>query len=295
MKILFIGKVKFSEEILKFLIKKNINISGIVTDNKKGINSDHSDLSYLGNKHNICTHITQNINSIKSEKWIKGQKPDLILCIGWSHLIRKNILSIPVHGIVGYHPTELPENRGRHPIIWSLVLGLNSTASTLFLMNQKADAGKILNQKKVIIKRNYNSKMLYNNLIKVAKLQILQVINNITINKVKFLKKKNTNSNIWRKRNSLDGRIDWRMSAKNIYNLIRALDDPYPGAHFVWKKNNFIVWKADLLYLRNNSNIEPGKVLNVSKNNNVTVKCGEGSIVLKNITPRIKLKKGDYL
>ena len=295
MKILFIGKVQFSEEILMYLIKKNIIITGIVTDSKKGINSDHCDLTHAGNKYNICTHVTRNINSIKSEKWIKHMRPDLILCIGWSHLIKENILSIPSHGIVGYHPTELPENRGRHPIIWSLVLGLKHTASTFFLMNKKADSGKILNQKKVIIKKNYDSEKLYKNLIKVAKIQILQVIHDFEKNKVKFLRKKKASSNVWRKRNYLDGKIDWRMSASTIYNLIRALNKPYPGAYFVWKKNNFIVWKADLIYLKNKSNIEPGKVLKVSKNNFITVKCGEGIIVLKNIKPNIKLKKGDYL
>ena len=41
--------------------------------------------------------------------------------------------------------------------------------------------------------------------------------------------------------------------------------------------------------------ISVGTVLKVSKNNFITVKCGEGIIVLKNIKPNIKLKKGDYL
>ena len=29
-------------------------------------------------------------------------------------------LDIPKYGVVGYHPSLLPRNRGRHPIIWLL-------------------------------------------------------------------------------------------------------------------------------------------------------------------------------
>ena len=295
MNILFIGKVKFSEEILKHILKKNILISGIITDKKKGINSDHSDLSIIAKNYMIPSHISTDINSIKTKNWIKDKKPDVILCIGWSHLFKKNILSIPKFGVIGYHPTELPQNRGRHPIIWSLVLGLKNTASTFFLMNEDADAGKIISQKKIKINNNDNSKISYNNLIDIAKKQIITIIKNFNKKKLNFLNKKNVRSNIWRKRNVLDGKIDWRMSAQSIHNLVRALSNPYPGAFFSIKNKNFNVWKTELINLKDNLNIEPGKILSVSKKNHITVKCGEGSITLKVIEPKIALKKGDYL
>ena len=47
-------------------------------------------------------------------------------------MIKKNILKIPSIGSIGYHPAKLPMNRGRHPIIWSLVLGLKNNQSYIY-------------------------------------------------------------------------------------------------------------------------------------------------------------------
>ena len=58
--------------------------------------------------------------------------PDLIICVGWSQILKSEILNIPKLGVIGFHPSKLPENRGKHPIIWSLVLGKKETASTFF-------------------------------------------------------------------------------------------------------------------------------------------------------------------
>jgi len=64
-----------------------------------------------------------------------------------SSLLKKELLSLPPNGVLGYHPAKLPQNRGRHPLIWSLVLGLEESASTFYFMDEGADSGDILSQK----------------------------------------------------------------------------------------------------------------------------------------------------
>ena len=83
-------------------------------------------------KNKFDTFYTQNINDKRTYKWLKNKRPDLIICLGWSHIIEPKVLKIPKYGIIGYHPSDLPRNKGRHPIIWPLVLGLKETASTFF-------------------------------------------------------------------------------------------------------------------------------------------------------------------
>ena len=68
-------------------------------------------------------------------------------------MIKKKLLSLPRLGVIGFHPASIPQNRGRHPIIWSLVLGLKNISSTFFFMNTKADAGNIITQKGIIIEK----------------------------------------------------------------------------------------------------------------------------------------------
>ena len=65
-------------------------------------------------------------------------------------------------GVLGYHPTKLPANRGRHPLIWSLVLGLKQSASTFFFLDQDADSGDIISQKDFEILNTDDALALYN-------------------------------------------------------------------------------------------------------------------------------------
>ena len=83
---------------------------------------------YNGNVPNIVFS-----NDETTINFVKKCNPDIGYCFGWSQLIGKDVLNIPSKGIIGNHPAELPYNRGRHPIIWALALGLESTASTFLL------------------------------------------------------------------------------------------------------------------------------------------------------------------
>ena len=69
-------------------------------------------------------------NEAEQISFITEKSPDVIYCFGWSHILSKKILKLPPYGVVGFHPAELPNNRGRHPIVWALFLGLKKTAST---------------------------------------------------------------------------------------------------------------------------------------------------------------------
>ena len=132
MKILFIGTVEFSYRALKKLVELNADIVGICTKDKSNFNSDFADLTPICNKNKIPLKYIDDINSIENINWIKSLNPDVIFCFGWSSLIKKELLNLTKLGIVGYHPASLPENRGRHPIIWALTLGLKKSASTFF-------------------------------------------------------------------------------------------------------------------------------------------------------------------
>ena len=68
--------------------------------------------------------------------------------------MKSKILSIPKLGTIGFHPAELPANRGRHPIIWALVLGLKKTASTFFYIDEGIDSGPIIMQSAIQIDQN---------------------------------------------------------------------------------------------------------------------------------------------
>ncbi len=132
MKIIFIGSIMFSEAMLKKLISLNCDICGVITKDKHGINADYVNLIEICKAHNIPYWITNDVNSPSTLSWIREKNVDIIFCFGWSQILKKDILTITPMGVIGFHPAHLPQNRGRHPLIWALALGLQQTASTFF-------------------------------------------------------------------------------------------------------------------------------------------------------------------
>ena len=257
------------------------------------------DLVEVGRFRNVSTKskkiesiYTNDINSLKILRWVKKRKPDIIFCIGWSQLLKKKILKTAPKGVIGYHPSDLPKNRGRHPIIWSIVLGLKKIGSCFFYMKTKADAGNIISKKLIKIKNHYDSNLVYKDLIKVGKRQIREILTKIRINKLKSFPQQNYTSSYWRKRSELDGKIDWRMDAHNINNLVKALTKPYPGAYFLFKKQKIRVWKSKVIDL-NKKNFEPGKIIRFNKN--LIIKCGNKALQLVTFKPKTNLKGVRYL
>jgi methionyl-tRNA formyltransferase len=293
MRIVFIGAVQFSEKALAKLIDMKASVTGVCTLEQSPFNSDHVDLTPMCNEHNIPVKYAIDINSPNSIEWIKLCSPDVIFCFGWSRLIKSELLNLAFMGVVGYHPARLPANRGRHPLIWSLVLGLDETASTFFIMDEGADSGDIISQRPIPIFENDNASSLYQRMIEAALDQMDEIVPALASNNCIRIPQDNIKANYWRKRGKKDGQIDWRMTASSIYNLVRGLTKPYLGAHFELEGQIIKVWEAVVIE-NNNKNIEPGKVLAVDESG-ILVKAGINSILLKRTEPVLEIIPGRYL
>ena len=276
MKIVFIGTVEFSKKTLEKLIDMETNIVGVCTKEQSKFNSDFSDLTQLCNKNKIPFRFVENINAKDNVDWIKSLDPDIVFCFGWSSLIKSELLSVPPMGVLGYHPAKLPNNRGRHPLIWSLVLGLKQSASTFYFMDENPDSGDILSQEDFIISDSDDARSLYSKVTKISLNQIKDFIPKLESKTFVTTKQNHRVANTWRKRDKYDGEIDFRMNSKSIYNLVRALTRPYVGAHVEYKNMDITVWKVKVIE-NNQTNIESGKVID-SCNNSFVVKTNDGAI-----------------
>jgi methionyl-tRNA formyltransferase len=293
MRIVFIGAVEFSRSTLAHVLSLGGEVVGVCTLENSGFNSDHVDLSELSIEHDIPWRYATDINSTEVLNWIKQKRPDVIFCFGWSTLLKEELLKLPPLGVVGFHPAALPANRGRHPLIWALVLGLKETASTFFFMDAGADSGELFSQRRIFIEEEDDASVLYAKVTNSALEQIEEFLPKLLSNKFSRQKQNIEHANSWRKRNKADGNIDWRMSARTIQNLVRGLAKPYPGASFVFNGVEIKVWKA-LFIADTSKNIEPGKVVSY-KNDMPVIKCGEDAVCLLATEPLFKPEPGCYL
>ena len=298
MRVGVIGCVAFSEAMLDALLEAPvIEVVGVVTKSRSDFNADFCDLANRAQAHGVPVFHQQGGDQQDMTDWFRRLAPDVIFCVGWSSLLKQELLDVPPLGVVGYHPADLPRNRGRHPIIWALVLGLEETASTFFRIDGGVDSGPILSKVKVPIGPDDDAGALYARLVGTARRQIVDVAQELASARFTLVEQDLGEGNLWRKRSKADGRIDWRMSAQAIHNLVRALARPYPGA---WcevgpsgARREVTVWKARAVR-DGRVNLEPGKVLEVT-DRVILVKAGTGAVEIIEHDFDPLPAEGDYL
>jgi methionyl-tRNA formyltransferase len=293
MRIVFIGTVEFSRRALERLLAMHAEIVGVCTLQNSKFNADHVDLGVISEAHGLPWFYAEDINSTEALSWIQDKAPDVIFCFGWSRLLKQDLLRLAHWGVVGFHPATLPANRGRHPLIWALVLGLEKTASTFFFMDAGADSGDILSQREIFIEDEDDARTLYDKVTRTALEQIEEFLPQLALGTFQRHKQDQQIANTWRKRGSADGKIDWRMSAHSIHNLVRGLAKPYVGAHFIVDGREIKVWKVAVVS-DVPRNIEPGKIL-MQTGSRPVVKCGEDAICLLVTEPSFEPIVGGYL
>lgn len=293
MRIFYIGTIEFSKNVLNKLIELDSNVVGVATKENSGFHSDFADLSSICKDSGIEYRHVTNINSEETVSWIKSLSPDVIFCFGWSNLIKTELLETAPLGVVGFHPAELPKNRGRHPLIWPIVLGLENSASTFFFMDEGADSGDILSQVTFDIDYDDDAKTLYDKVTNIALEQVEKILPTLRDHSFKRVSQDHTKANYWRKRGEEDGKIDFRMSSRAIYNLVRALYKPYVGAHIEYCGAEYKVWRVrELEFI--DKNLECGKVLSVDKGK-IIVKTYCGAIEILEHDIKNMPEPGDYL
>ena len=292
MRIVFIGSVQFSARMLETLIEMKTDVVGICTLPEASFNADYFDLTEIADAVGIAVRYTPDINAKESIEWIASLSPDVIFCFGWSRLIREPLLHLAPLGVIGYHPAALPENRGRHPLIWALALGMRETASTFFFMDEGADSGDIISQKSLEIHEADDAGTLYQRMVDVAAIQIMEFVPALENGHYSRAPQNAYQANYWRKRSRLDGQIDWRMPACSIHNLVRALSPPYLGAHFMHAGQEIKAWRTEVV-TEPRSNLEPGKILSID--DGIIIKAGSDAVRLVRIEPTINLRAGEYI
>ena len=291
MKYLFIGSVEYSAYCLNALLEMGIDIVEIMCPYREAsaFNSDYCDLSAATKKFGRNVHYFKKIRD--EVAFISEKKPDVIFVLGLSQIISKDILEIPVYGCIGSHPALLPQNRGRHPLIWAIANGLRKSGITLFWLDEGVDSGDIWGQREFSIETNDDVASVYEKIKRLSVEMLKTNIPELERGIIKRIPQDHSLATYWRKRTSKDGEIDWRMSGKRIYDLVRALARPYAGAHCVYRGKEAKIWKVTVIEDDNRfQNLEPGKIIS-AVGGNVRVKTGDGIIEL--IEHEIDLQSGE--
>ncbi|MBL6986114.1 MAG: formyltransferase [Methylobacter sp.] len=186
----------------------------------------------LANKHQIPVITPENPNQAELIKQLAALKPHWFFSFYYRHLLGSELLAIPPQGAYNLHGSLLPKYRGRAPVNWAVLHGETTTGVSLHQMVEKPDAGSLIDQEAVAILPNETAHDVFLKLTPAAKILLTRCLPLLLDGKIIPQPLDLTQGSYFGGRKPEHGRIDWKQSAWNIHNLIRAVAPPYPGAFF---------------------------------------------------------------
>jgi UDP-4-amino-4-deoxy-L-arabinose formyltransferase/UDP-glucuronic acid dehydrogenase (UDP-4-keto-hexauronic acid decarboxylating) len=192
----------------------------------------------------IPVQLPENVNDPPWPQRIRAASPDLLFSFYYRSMLGKEILSIPRLCAMNLHGSLLPKYRGRAPVNWVLINGETETGVTLHVMTVKPDAGDIVAQAAVPIAFEDTARTLYGKMEKAAERLLSEILPRIFAGEIPRRRNELEKGSYFGGRKPEDGRIDWTRSAVEIYNLIRAVTRPYPGAFSTLGGEKCLVWRA---------------------------------------------------
>ena len=165
--------------------------------------------------------------------WMADRAPDLIFVNSYSMIVREDILAISRLGGINIHGALLPQYRGCNPIQWAILNDETLTGVTLHEMSQGIDEGRIIDQMTLPI---YFEDTWRDILDRIGRLSGALIENNLSAilaGRWRAERQEERLANYHRRRTPDDGLFCWTQPVRHIYNLIRSLVAPLPGAFYI--------------------------------------------------------------
>jgi len=278
-RIVLIGSVNSSRATLEKLIEHQMNIVGVfglALESTKNV-SGYVDLKTIAKQNDLNFSYFNRINDEDVIDQIEQLKPDLLFVIGLSQIVKETLLDIPRIGCIGFHPTKLPEGRGRAAIAW-IILDKISAGPTFFIMTEKVDAGPIIAQETFKVSPDDYAQDVIDKVIIAIDKALDEMLPLLKDGSTRLIVQDESCATFLGKRAPEDGIIDWTTNTENIYRLIRATSRPLPGAFTYYMGQKITIFRALPEKQLSFSGV-PGRVLRIEDNPyKLLVKTGDGAL-----------------
>lgn len=292
-----------SENIVSFIQEEICPVDLVITISpevtKKNQISGYKGLSVLTEKYGIPVREADSyfLTDEKTQKLMRENEFDIGISMGWQRLMPKSVLDCFKYGVFGFHGNSgyLPFGRGRSPLNWSMILGDTRFNLNLFRYDEKADSPNIFATEMFSITPHDDIRTAqYKNMI-CSKHLIRRLLTAYESGKVEVRTESKDFDSWYEKRTAADGKIDFHNRTRDIYNLIRGVAAPFPGAFAFCKGEEVRVWEAHPFdEMIDFSDFAPGEVIDVFDGRPV-VRTVDGSLLIDRYESSLMLAAHDIL
>ena len=208
---------------------------------------------------------------------IRALAPDFLFSFYYRKMLGTEILGLPKRGALNMHGSLLPKYRGRVPTNWAVLNGESETGATLHYMEVKPDAGDLVAQSSVPILGDDTAFEVFQKVVVAAEMTLVRALPQLIAGTAPRVPLNLKAGSYFSSRKPEDGRIDWQQPAQQIYNLVRAVAPPYPGAFADFRGSRVIVNRARV---SGSTSATPGSAGSIARIEGVLAfVCGDGKLL----------------
>jgi methionyl-tRNA formyltransferase len=246
LRIVFCGTPAFAVPSLRHLIAQpDIQVTGVVTqpDRPRGRGKQlaSSPVKDAALEAGIAVFQPEQIKSERAQDYFRKAAPDAAVIVAYGQIISQQLIDIPRLGWINLHASLLPKYRGAAPINWAIVNGDVRTGLTTMQIDAGLDTGPMLLRYETPIGADETALELTARLAEAGAPLIAETLRKLDRGEIKATPQDNSQATLAPVLKKDDGQIDWRLSARKIYNRIRGLQ-PWPGAFTTFRGKNCQIW-----------------------------------------------------
>ena len=271
--IIFMGTPDFAVQILSKIHNSNHKILHVYTQSPKkkdrGQKTNISPIHEYCKKNQINVTHPDELDSNQELNFIAEKKIDVVVVVAYGKILPTKLLNIKNINFLNVHASLLPKWRGAAPIQRSIMNLDKETGVSIMKIIPKLDAGPVMIKSKVKITKDKNYEILSKELSSLGAKLIIEALDLIENNKVKFIEQNESEATYAKKIDKIESKINWKEKAQIVIAKINAFY-PKPGSWFEYNGIRLKINKA----IEVNTKGNPGEILD----NQLTIACGENSI-----------------
>lgn len=276
MNILFFGDGAWAALSLERLVADGHKVLAVVDR----VTPSSPDLEALACSLGLTVLRPPRVNSPEFLQRVAELGPELNVSVSYDQIVRRPLHETAPRGFVNVHAGRLPQYRGRNVINWAIINGASEIGVTAHYIDEGIDTGDIIRQIVLPIGWTDTYGDVLGRVTLVIPDLVAETVGLIARGEAPRLPQPSVAATYFSGRREGDEWLEWSESSRDIYNKIRGITRPGPGARAVLGGERVVIWRAAYDPAWPRYIAVPGEVVGRRPGEGVVVKTGDSTVLL---------------
>jgi methionyl-tRNA formyltransferase len=244
MRVAFLGSQEIGARCLEVVLRAGHDVVGVGAFAPEEHESWSDDVTRLVESRGLPRLSGRRFRTERAVRELRDLAPDILFAIGWRWILPRAVLDLPPKGCLGIHGSLLPRLRGFAPVNWALIRDEPRTGPTLFYFDEGTDTGDVVGQRAFDISDDDDARTVRSRLVEESAALLGEFLAPLAEGNAPRVAQSEEGATYGARRRPEDGEIDWELGPREVFNWVRGLTRPYPGA-FTWLAGRkVLVWRS---------------------------------------------------